>query len=221
MAKKSLKGKIADARKDKRLAQAALKKQTDLHAPKGAKKAFNNLKDVLRDLVAKAEKRISILRERRQAHQSHLRQDVCAYAGWGVSNEPSIHYAQSRPIDGLTGSNQKTLPLYTDCSGFVTKAYKYAGAPDPNGFGYNGYGYTGTILTACQHISQGSAKRGDLVVFGSYPGTHVVVLTEDGSSSDPYVVSHGQEAGPLHTRLSTQKAAHPGQAVTFCRSIKE
>ncbi|MHB8469552.1 MAG: Hint domain-containing protein [Gaiellaceae bacterium] len=37
----------------------------------------------------------------------------------------------------------RTLPLTTDCSGFVTLCYHLAGAPDPNGRGYDGQGWTG------------------------------------------------------------------------------
>ena len=68
-------------------------------------------------------------------------------ASWGVVHEAEIHYGQLRPIDGLATPHK--LPLATDCSGFVTLCYKWAGAPDPNGRGYDGYGYTGTLL---QHM---------------------------------------------------------------------
>ena len=40
----------------------------------------------------------------------------------------------------------RRLPLTTDCSGFVTLCYAWAGAPDPRGLGYSGQGWTGTLL---------------------------------------------------------------------------
>lgn len=132
--------------------------------------------------------------------------DVLTHARWGVSNEPQIHYRQSRPIDGLNTPHK--LPLYTDCSGFSTDCYKWAGAPDPNDNGYNGSGYTGTMLASCQHVSKSEARAGDLVVYGNYPGEHVVILEEAGIVADPMTISHGQEAGPMRVRNSVEISSH-------------
>ncbi len=145
---------------------------------------------------------------------SDLRSMIVEHALWGVDNEPQIHYQQLRPIDGL-GTPGK-LPLSTDCSGFVTLCYAWSGAPDPNGVAYNGSGFTGTLLGHLPHISAGEALPGDLVVLGPGTGDHVVVIVEAGS--DPLVVSHGQEAGPLRLRLSTETAAHAAP-VTFLRGL--
>jgi hypothetical protein len=133
-----------------------------------------------------------------------LRDSIVAHARWGVANESQIHYKQSRPIDGLDEVHK--LPLFTDCSGFVTDCYKWAGAPDPNGQGYNGAGFTGTLLTHLPHIDVHDAIPGDLVVFGPGTGEHVVVIVEGGAS--PVVVSHGQEAGPLLISLAQEANAH-------------
>jgi hypothetical protein len=62
-----------------------------------------------------------------------VREQIVANAQWGIANEPQIHYEQLRPIDGL--KTPRKLPLHTDCSGFVTLCYAWAGAPDPNGLG--------------------------------------------------------------------------------------
>lgn len=135
-----------------------------------------------------------------------MRQQIVDYALWGVQNEPSIHYRQSRPIDGL--NEVQKLPLYTDCSGFVTDCYKWAGAPDPNGLNYNGYGFTGTLLQHLDSIPLGEALPGDLVIFGPGGGDHVVMLIEPGTKSNPWCVSHGQEKGPIKIKLATEKKAH-------------
>ena len=48
------------------------------------------------------------------------------------------------------------VPSYEDCSSFATWCYWTADAPDPNGLGYNGSGYTGTQV---QHGHQVDVSR--------------------------------------------------------------
>lgn len=141
-----------------------------------------------------------------------LRDAIVDNALWGVANEPQIHYRQSRPIDGL--GQPRKLPLYTDCSGFVTDCYKWAGAPDPNGLGYNGTGFTGTLLDHLEQIHADELQPGDLIVFGPGNGEHVVIAVEAGPN--PMCVSHGQERGPISIRLAIEAAAHH-PPMTFLR----
>lgn len=148
-------------------------------------------------------------------HPGSLRDKILEYGLWGVANTAQIHYAQIRPYP----SEPKKLPMSTDCSGFATLAYKYAGAPDPNGRNFDGFGYTGTMLTAMKHLAKAEALPGDLIVYGSYPGLHVVILREPGSTADPLTISHGQEAGPLLVRHSAEVAAHGGAPVSFLRIL--
>lgn len=143
------------------------------------------------------------LAARQAANQHPAVSDVVANGEWGVKNEPYIHYAQIRPMPHSLG-----LPMTTDCSGFATVCSQAAKAPDPNGNGYNGLGYTGTFLAHCQHLSKAEAKPGDFVVYGNYPGEHVVILKEPGSVADPMTISHGQEAGPIEVRNSVEIRAH-------------
>jgi hypothetical protein len=133
-----------------------------------------------------------------------VRKAVVGHALWGVRNNARIHYAQTRPIDGI--GEPRKLPLSTDCSGFVTDCYAWAGAPDPNGRRYDGLGYTGTLLAHCRHIRAAALQLGDLVVFGPGTGEHVVVVVRLGR--DPLVVGHGGEAGPVLVRLSKAVAFH-------------
>ena len=143
-----------------------------------------------------------------------IREKIVAYALWGVANEPSIHYAQVRPYP----SSPRALPMQTDCSGFSTLAYKDAGGPDPNGFGFSGYGYTGTILSACEHIAPSECKAGDLIVYGPSTGHHVVIATEAGSN--PMTVSHGQERGPFRISHGDEDNYQP-EPDTFCRILDD
>ncbi len=141
------------------------------------------------------------------------RQAIVSNALWGATvaaeRPKQIHYGEVRPIRGAP----RALPLTTDCSGFVTLCYQWAGAPDPNGMDYDGGGDTGTMLHACSHIDPRAAQPADLVVFGNAPGTHVVIIVEPGT--DPVVVSQGSEAGPLKLPLSEEATAHPGQPLTY------
>lgn len=137
-----------------------------------------------------------------------LRARIVANARWGITNEPQIHYEQLRPIDGLKAPRK--LPLHTDCSGFSTLCYAWAGAPDPNGLGYSGQGYTGTLLQHMKAIAAEAAQPGDLVVWGPPPGHHVALVLEPGP--DPLLCSHGQEAGPAATRFSVETKYQPAPA---------
>jgi hypothetical protein len=143
-----------------------------------------------------------------------VRQHVVDNARWGIANEPQIHYRQSRPIDGL--HEPRKLPLYTDCSGFSTLCYAWAGAADPNGQGYSGQGFTGTLLQHMTRIPQSAVQPGDLVVWGGGTGHHVALVLEGGA--DPLLCSHGQEKGPFEIRFSVESKYQPAQ-VTWLSSL--
>ncbi len=91
-----------------------------------------------------------------------------------------------------------------------------ADAPDPNGLGYSGEGWTGTLLRHLAHIAQGETHRGDLVVWGGYPGRHVAIVLEPGA--DPLLCSHGQERGPFAIRFSDESRYQPPR-VTWLRGL--
>ena len=110
----------------------------------------------------------------------------------------------------------RRLPLTTDCSGFVTVCYFLAGAPDPNGRGYDGEGWTATLLDRMTAIAQDDVQAGDVVVFGDYPGRHAAIVLEAGD--DPLLASHGQERGPLAIRVSDEAAFQP-PVVTWLSSL--
>jgi NlpC/P60 family len=124
-----------------------------------------------------------------------VRDKIVQWAKWGVANTAQIHYAEKRPMP-LTSK----LPLTTDCSGFVTLCYWLAGAPDPNGLGYDGQGYTGTLLSHGQHILLAQVQPGDVIVYGPGTGVHTAIVIEAGK--DPLTVSHGEESEPAFVRVS-------------------
>jgi Putative peptidoglycan binding domain len=141
-----------------------------------------------------------------------LRARIVGVARWGIAQAAEIHYAELRPIEGLYRPWQ--VPLRTDCSGFVTLCYAWAGAPDPNGLGYDGQGFTGTLIAHLRPVPLDGAQEGDLVVWGEPPGVHVALVLEPGS--DPLLCSHGREEGPLETRFSDESRGLPGPATCLC-----
>jgi cell wall-associated NlpC family hydrolase len=140
---------------------------------------------------------------------SDVRGRIVAAARWGIRNEPRIHYGEVRPMP-LT----RELPLTTDCSGFATLCYFLADAPDPNGFGYDGHGWTGSLLERMESIPPIAVRAGDIVVWGTFPGHHCAIVLEPGD--DPLLCSHGQERGPLAIRFSEESRYQPAD-VTWLR----
>ena len=142
---------------------------------------------------------------------SEVRRRIVAAARWGIRNEPRIHYGEMRPFP-----LGRTLPLTTDCSGFATLCYFLAGAPDPNGLEYDGHGFTGTLLERMESVPPIAVRRGDIVVWGEYPGRHCAVVLVTGD--DPLLASHGQERGPIEIRFSTESRYQPAD-VTWLSSL--
>jgi cell wall-associated NlpC family hydrolase len=142
---------------------------------------------------------------------SDVRGRIVAAARWGIGNESRIHYGEIRPIP-----LERRLPLTTDCSGFVTLCYFLAGAPDPNGLGYDGRGWTGTLMERMENVDAGAVERGDVVVFGEYPGRHCALVLAPGD--DPLLCSHGQERGPVAIRFTDECRYQPAE-VTWLSSL--
>ena len=151
-----------------------------------------------------------------QASISQVRQEMVTNCDWGVTNNAEIHYAETRPMP--INIPKYSLPFTTDCSGFATIMAKWSGAADPNGYGFDGYGNTDSMLAHSEHISRDGSQPGDFVVFGVNPSTHVVVLVQSAAGGyDALCVSHGQEADPIRVALSVEAASHSGETLTFLR----
>jgi len=139
-----------------------------------------------------------------------------------IAHAPQIHYAEVRPMS----TARLTLPelqtrfrtggtITMDCSEAVTLICRLAGLRDPNGLGYNGEGYTGTLLDHLPHYTDvARGHPGALLVFGAGTGTHVcMVLERDGEN--PILFSHGSEIGPLRISLADERTAHEGEPITM------
>jgi hypothetical protein len=128
------------------------------------------------------------------------RRAMVANCRWAVGHRHRFRYEQVRPIPvGATRDGDE--PIITDCSGFVTLMARWSGLADPNGRGYNGDGWTGTLLEHLPAVGFTRTQPGDLAVFGTYPGVHCAVLVEAGRA-DPWAVSHGGPGDPKKIRLS-------------------
>lgn len=132
-----------------------------------------------------------------------------------VAQAEKVHYAEIRPMRSkaidtaleLAQALARPTGITLDCSESVTLLCHIAGLDDPNGLGYNGAGYTGTMLDHLEHYSNPRAAGiGALCVFGPGTGEHVCMVRHPGP--DPVLFSHGDEAGPAFIRLSAEAPYH-------------
>lgn len=118
-----------------------------------------------------------------------LKRKAIQYAAfWGLYHKAAINYQQHRPMTDMAPPPNVTNDA--DCSQFATWCYKAAGAPDPNGAGYNGSGSTYTMFPRGKKITVGQLKEGDLVFYKS--PAHVAVYVGQGM-----VIELGSDPGPL------------------------
>jgi RHS repeat-associated protein len=127
-----------------------------------------------------------------------------AHLGW--RKRDLIHYAGDgnawRRMEGVKKAiYPPRVPRWEDCSSFATWAFWVAGAPDPNGSGYNGSGWTHTLSLHGRRVGWDArsdlarANPGDLVFYGD-PGlqsSHVEIYIGGGRT-----IGHGTEAGPTN-----------------------
>jgi hypothetical protein len=110
-----------------------------------------------------------------------------------------VHYTQGPARMWIVRNRLRTVARlaampydYEDCSSSVTGLYYVAGLSDPNGLGYAGYGFTGTLAEHGYAIPAATAKVGALYFYGSgFPYHHVTMNVAPGRA-----FSHGSESGP-------------------------
>lgn len=148
---------------------------------------------------------------------------------WGIANHAWFDYVESRPMPlqvekADLAAARPTQRIRTDCSGWVTgAAYLTPGCPDPNGLKFNGEGFTGTILSFCQHVPFSQMLPGDLIVYGPLPsGFHVSVAIAKQPNGDWMTGSNGHQGAPayqLHSGMAQWQAANGHPGVTVCRFL--
>jgi len=102
-------------------------------------------------------------------------------------DQAPVHYTQNRPYPATLAAWKANGG---DCSGTAILCYKFAGQPDPNGTGYNGNGWTGSLIVRGTRVTD--PRPGDLTFYGPGSAEHVVVELGNG-----FVFSHGSEGGPF------------------------
>lgn len=175
------------------------------------------LRRTLGEMKAKDDLRIRdgkgkvVLRLRAAYALDPRRADMVRWARWGTKHAAEIHYSQARPY---TMYRTGRLPMSLDCSSSSITYAHWAGAPDPSGNHFNGFGNTDSILShlkARRRIAD--AERGDLILWHNGPdGKHVAVVLQPGR--DPLLASHGSENGPLLIRYSAEYRYHSGETAT-------
>ena len=127
-----------------------------------------------------------------------------------IANRAKAAYTEQWPGRWqMVGDKPGAFPISADCSGFVTGLARWAGAGDPNGLNFTG-GFTGTLLSHCNHILISQARMGDLIVFGPGTGSHAVFIMERLPLNNFYCASFGDSQGPIRVTLS-QMLAYFGQ----------
>jgi hypothetical protein len=133
------------------------------------------------------------------------------------------HYSQARPMSHL--GKAPDAEQWADCSGQSTSVYYHAGkktglaVPDPNrycpGFGgFNGYGWTGSLVYAPR--CSAPYKVGDLALYGASTSStsHVVTCYRAGDAYSSEWCSNGSEEAPyaveLHYRSDFLCTVRPG-----------
>jgi len=143
--------------------------------------------------------------------EAEVRDKVAWYCRRALDNVAGIHYAQTRPVTCYGTDPAKGFT--TDCSGFASSALYWprgagiANVPDPNGQGWNGYGYTGTLYDTNKSRTQprgGPFKVGDLALYGpSVTNTqHVAICYVAGDAASARWCSHGSEDAPYSVSLN-------------------
>jgi hypothetical protein len=127
-----------------------------------------------------------------------------------IAVEPQVHYAPVRPMP-LPPAPRIPIPrsfsITTDCSGSATWIVDISGGEDPNGFGFNGSGFTGSMAGHMRPIHASDVQVADFgIIFDPSGVTHHVIIALE-AGSDPNTFSHGQESGPIRIRASAELAS--------------
>lgn len=169
----------------------------------GKKRAVARVVSKLRLAAVKVQHTVALTGDQQRAAK---RAQVVAFCKWGIAHAADIHYAEIRPIPAVVLGKLPSLPFTTDCSGFATMAYQYAGLPNPNGddWEHRSTEYTGTLLEH-GHPTQ-PARPADIGVYGPKPGHHAVIALNAGGSM---LASHGGEQGPLLIAAAIEQQYQP------------
>lgn len=102
-----------------------------------------------------------------------------------------------------------------DCSGMVSDMFDWAGLRDPNGLGFDGFGFTGTVMDHLPRFTDtADVHLGTIGVYGTYPGVHEIMFLEDYQGDQTRIFSHGGPYGAIST-LGVENSYHAGKPLGF------
>ena len=157
--------------------------------------------------------------------ETDCREAIVAWALWGVANKSRFVYTEGPARMSMVAACPDHGIITCDCSAFVTYCFSWAGAVDPNGLGYPGLGYTGTLLSHDQHIALfktlGTVEKsnllpGDLIVYGPGTGEHVAMIVGLKDPANPETVSMGGPGDPSFVQVANGNPS-PGSVETYLR----
>jgi hypothetical protein len=133
------------------------------------------------------------------ANADAVRDLMADYCRRTIEHAGAWHYRQARPMETL--GVKPEAGGYNDCSEHATAVYFWAGAPDPNHRGYDGYGYTGTLISNPATLAP--YKIGDLALYGPSTGasSHVTTCYAAGNDATARWCSNGSESAPVSVSL--------------------
>jgi hypothetical protein len=134
-----------------------------------------------------------------------VRAAITDYCVTSIQAASRWHYEQVRPMDygvdpGVTHPDDDCSEHAT-CSLYWAKKTTGVAVPDPNASGWNGYGYTGTLVNNPR--CSAPYKVGDMAIYGTSTGDteHVVTCYEPGDASSAEWCSNGSESAPYAVEL--------------------
>lgn len=143
--------------------------------------------------------------EPKPADPDLVRAAIADYCRRTIANTAEWHYEQYRAMRSL--GVKPEAGGTSDCSEHATASYYWAkletgiAVPDPNHRGFDGYGYTGTLISNPDVLAP--YRVGDLALYGSSRSStsHVCTCYEGGDEGSAKWCSHGSEEGPYSVRL--------------------
>jgi cell wall-associated NlpC family hydrolase len=114
-----------------------------------------------------------------ESHKQKIRGAIVAEAYWMLAHAGLYTYRQFRPMP--PSIRDPIAHDRLDCSSTVTLLYKAGGAVDPNGRGYDGQGYTGTLVSHGASVAVPAPT--DLCFYGNMGNgipSHVAICVEPG-----------------------------------------
>lgn len=158
-----------------------------------------------------------VSKKHKLSKEDRLRQGLVAAAISLYNIRDNVHYTQTWRRMQIVREHLHAPfhgSISEDCSSSVTGLYYSVGAPDPNGRGFDGQGYTGTLCVHGKRIPLNQAEPGDLAFYGPHaPWGHVTMYLGHGKWW-----SHGSEGGPYIVDVNYRSDL--GEVRTYLRGIK-